>query len=382
MGDGEAFEHILGALHEVALDRSQWSKANALIHDTLGVCGSTMAFSEGASEEDIRIYFARVFYGGERHWELERLYFGTYYPIDERIPRFRTLPDGRLFHNTDLYTEQELKTSEAYHALGTYGRARNAVNVRLDGPDGSRITWFIHDPVGQPDWSSRQLDAIRRLLPHIRQTVGVQQVLADAAALGVTMGEMLEATGVGIVQLDARGRIIAANDRARNLLQAGDGLVDRGGLLCARMTHDNDGLQRLLNRALPPFGALGAGGSMMVRRPGSRPPLALHINPVGPREADSRMLWPVAALALVVDPAGDVSVDPDVVADSLGLTRMESRVAVLLAVGMNVREIAAATGRGESTIRTHVKHIFAKHGLTRQMDLVRLVRSLAGARGS
>ncbi len=35
-------------------------------------------------------------------------------------------------------------------------------------------------------------------------------------------------------------------------------------------------------------------------------------------------------------------------------------------------------GRKESTIRTHVKHIFTKHGLTRQVDLVRLVLALAG----
>ena len=54
-------------------------------------------------------------------------------------------------------------------------------------------------------------------------------------------------------------------------------------------------------------------------------------------------------------------------------------MAVLLAEGMSVREIAAATGRGESTIRSHVKHMFARHGLSRQADLVRLVLSLAGA---
>ena len=39
----------------------------------------------------------------------------------------------------------------------------------------------------------------------------------------------------------------------------------------------------------------------------------------------------------------------------------------------------AATGRRESTIRSHVKHMFAKHGLSRQADLVRLVLSLASA---
>ena len=46
---------------------------------------------------------------------------------------------------------------------------------------------------------------------------------------------------------------------------------------------------------------------------------------------------------------------------------------------MNVGEIAAATGRRESTIRSHVKHMFAKHGLSRQAELVWLVLSLAGA---
>ena len=57
---------------------------------------------------------------------------------------------------------------------------------------------------------------------------------------------------------------------------------------------------------------------------------------------------------------------------------MESRVAVLLAEGMNVAEVAAATGRKESTIRWHVKRMFVKHHLSRQSDLVRLVQSLGG----
>ena len=76
--------------------------------------------------------------------------------------------------------------------------------------------------------------------------------------------------------------------------------------------------------------------------------------------------------------AGGV-VDPAVTAAALDLTVMEGRVAVLLARGMSVRETAAATGRKESTIRSHVKHIFAKHGLSRQAELVRLVLLLAGA---
>ena len=106
-------------------------------------------------------------------------------------------------------------------------------------------------------------------------------------------------------------------------------------------------------------------------------PLVLHVNPLDQRQADCRS-WPVAALVLVVDPRSDTRIDPDLVAESLGLTPMENRVAVMMAEGKAVREIAAATGRKESTIRWHVRHIFTKHGITRQAELVRLVLSMAG----
>ena len=70
-------------------------------------------------------------------------------------------------------------------------------------------------------------------------------------------------------------------------------------------------------------------------------------------------------------------IDPAMVAEVLGLTKIESRVAVLLAEGESVREIALAMNRKEGTIYWHVKNIFAKHGLSRQAELVRFVSSLA-----
>ena len=378
MSEREAFERILDSLHEAALDRARWSSASALIDEALGTHGSSMVFGDGDCAEDIRIYFAWSFFRGRRLRKLQREYFEVYYPLDERVPRVRHLPDGQLFHITDLYTEQELKTSAAYNELLLRAHAQNSINVRLDGPNGSRIVWVVNDPVGGDGWSSAQLDSIRRLLPHIRQTVRIQQALGAAGALGATLKELLDTIGLGIVQLDARGRIVAANDRARDVLRTGRGLFDEGGFLYARTPEDDANLQGLLTRALPPFGAQGAGGSTLVRRSAALPPLVLHVNPVGRQETDSR-IWPVAALVVVVDPASGTDIDARVAAAALGLTGMESRVAVLLARGMSVREIAAATGRNESTIRSHVKHMFTKHRLSRQADLVRLVQSLAGA---
>ena len=355
-----SFERILAALHKAALDPADWSGAAGLLDEALGTHGSTLACGDGETDEDFRLYFMWTCLRGQRRQDLERIWLETYLHLDEGVPRLRRLPFNRLIPVTDLYTEAEQKTSAAYNVLRTLGRAGNGIDVRLPGPDGLRIMWQVNDPVDGEGWSSWQLDRIRRLMPHIRQTVHVRQTLAGAGALGATLTDMLEASGLGVVQLDARGRIAAANDRARDLLRAGNGLFDRDGFLSARARRDNDSLQRLLGRALPPSGAQAAGGSTIVRRPGALPPLVLHVNPVGGQETD-RPVWPVAAIVLVVDPAGGASVDPAVAAAALGLTGMESRVAVRLARGMSVKEIAAATGRKESTIRTHVKHMFANH---------------------
>lgn len=377
MGERGTFERLLTTLHAAALDDADWPSASGLIDEALRVQGNTMAYGDIQSGEDILFYFAGVFFHGQRQPEMERQYFQDYYLVDERVPRVRALPDGELTHSLDLYTEKELTTSPVYNEYLDRVHAQNGIHFRLDGPCGSSILWIVHDPVRGGDWSSNQLDSMRRLLPHLRQYVRIRQALAGAGALGASLMELLDANEPGIIQLDQRGRILEMNDHARGLLGTGDGLFDRGGFLFARQSEDNAHLQGLLKHALFPFGTPGVSGTTMVRRERALP-LVLHVNPVDRRQTDLRV-WPVAALVLIVDPAGGLRVDPVIVGATLGLTKMESQVAVSLAEGMNVREIAASMGRKESTIRSHVKQTYTKLGLSRRVDLLRLVLSLAGA---
>ena len=381
MRDSGAFDRIVASLHEVSLDYSRWSSAAGLIDEALGIHGSSMIFADGDADEDIRVFFAWTLYRGEPHPELERLYYENFYPIDERPPRIRKAPDSRLLHMTEVYTADELKKSPAYNALRTHGLGGNGINIRLDGPRNSRITWVVHDPVDGGGWTSTQCDTIQRLLPHVRHAVTVQQTLSGAGALGTNLAGLLDGTGLGTIQLDARGRIHAANDQALAVLRTGDLLSDENGFLSARPPRTNDELQRLLGRALPAFGTKAdedsrEGGSMILKPEGPLPPVALHVNPIAGQERNYPV-WPVAALVLIVDPARRTTVDPTLVAATLGLSPMQSQVAVHMAGGMSVPAIAAKMGRQISTIRSHVKAIYGRLGLTRQQELVRLVRSLA-----
>ncbi|MDE0389152.1 MAG: LuxR C-terminal-related transcriptional regulator, partial [Rhodospirillales bacterium] len=375
MSGQELFERIFESLHEAVLDDAHWPATAGLIDEAIGSKGNFLVFGERRSRDDVEILFKRFCYRGERNEYHERLYYDAYHSRDERIPRFRLLPDSRLVHVAELYTDQERKTSPAFNEAMPLGETQNGLNVRLDGPDGSHIGWQAADPVDGDGWSSAQVETIERLLPHIRQFVRVRQSLVSARALGSSVTRLLDSTRFGVIQLDRRGRIMAANDRARDILRKSDGLSDRGGLLCASTPAGDAALQKILNRALPRFGGQGASGTMMVKRSVVSPGLVLHTMPVSDERTDMHPRG-VAALVLVVDPASRARIDPALVGTLLGLTPAESHVAVMLAQGYTIRQIAIETGRSEGTIRWHIKHIFGKLGVSRQVDLVQLVMSL------
>lgn len=63
--------------------------------------------------------------------------------------------------------------------------------------------------------------------------------------------------------------------------------------------------------------------------------------------------------------------------DDYGLTPTEVRVALHLADGGTVASCAEAQGVAESTVRTHLKSVFAKAGVSRQAQLAAIVRGQA-----
>lgn len=376
MSSRGSIEGILASLHETMLDDSNWEATSALIDDALGSKGNFLVLGDGALQDDIEIFLAWFCLRGQRRWDLERLYYDIYHSIDERLPRLRQLPDRQIVHTPSLYTESEMKTSPAYNEALVLSCSRDGLDVRLDGPYGSRIGWSIGDPIDGDGWSSAQVETVERLLPHLRQFVRVRQALINARALGSTVTALLENTRCGIIHLDPRGRIVAANDRAQSLLRARDGLADEDGYLHASTPADDTRLQTLLANALPRFGSQGVSGTMTVNRSAHSTRLALHATPVSDREMEWRPSR-IAAVVMIVDPVGHTRIEAEHVSAVLGLTPAEGRVALMLAHGNTIGDIAVAIGRSATTIRWHLRHIFVKLGISRQSELVKLVVSIA-----
>ena len=121
MNPQDRFDRILTSVHDAAFDDLLWPAASALIDEACGSKGNCLVSGDGASPDRVVIFFARFCYRGQLHPEWQREYFEV--------------------HASSLYTEEEKKTSAAWNDALFRSDTRDSLNVRLDGPEGSRIVW-------------------------------------------------------------------------------------------------------------------------------------------------------------------------------------------------------------------------------------------------
>ena len=82
------------------------------------------------------------------------------------------------------------------------------------------------------------------------------------------------------------------------------------------------------------------------------------------------------ALLIFHNPREQAELDGFIVAEMFDLSPAEAKVAVALARGKSPDEIAAAGRIAISTVRAQIKSIFAKTGVSRQSELVALLRGM------
>ncbi|WBU52621.1 LuxR C-terminal-related transcriptional regulator [Paracoccus sp. SCSIO 75233] len=86
-------------------------------------------------------------------------------------------------------------------------------------------------------------------------------------------------------------------------------------------------------------------------------------------------LEPVFA-ALIFPSAHAGLLGAELVADAIGLTPAEAKLAALLAEGLRPDEIGSAMGIAKPTVNYHLRNIYQKCGYSRQSDLINMLRAV------
>lgn len=211
--------------------------------------------------------------------------------------------------------------------------------------------------------------------PHVANAITLADQLGTLRSFERFSSAVLEALPQAVFALDSAGLVRFANARARQMLAAADGIGMEAGSLTTAIAADQSRLDALIAGAASATPA-GSGGWSRVARPSGRLPYVLFVSPLV-NDDDELLASSCRVLVLVHDFSEARSVDVHVLTSIFGLTETEARLASAIAFGHSVESAAAVLNMQTATARSHLKSIFAKTGVHRQQDLVRLLTSLS-----
>lgn len=228
---------------------------------------------------------------------------------------------------------------------------------------------------------SAKFDCNRRVaqvMPHWARAARMQHrnfELSGLASLGLASLDTLD-FGVMVLQADMRVRY--ANSWAEALVQADTNLALDNGVLCAHPESLQSVLTRLLDSAVHGgrHGGAAAGSWMHITSGGQ--PVPIIVMPLVSRQpVEGPWQLPMAMMLLGNSESRSV-LDAAVLTSLFGLSRKESIIAIRLAAGETLNEIAEREFLSPHTVRVHIRDTLRKTGTHRQSELVRLLHLLPG----
>jgi DNA-binding CsgD family transcriptional regulator len=172
----------------------------------------------------------------------------------------------------------------------------------------------------------------------------------------------------GVIALDATGAVLIANLDARHVLEDGHSLRVRDRRLEFVDPYLNDRLSHLLAaRARASTDVRGFVARLQQDK--GEGLLRVLVTPLGNHTANSD----IAVLIFVFDTHGERVISHEVLRDLYDLTAAQAAVAAYLFEGHRVEQTAQRLGLSINTVRSHLKHIFAKCEVQSQAELMHLL---------
>lgn len=190
----------------------------------------------------------------------------------------------------------------------------------------------------------------------------------------------MEHAAEAVIFTDGMGRVVHLNAAAQRLIDRSEGLsILSDGSLATFDTASAQKLSNLIERAAKAtLGELDfSGDTVAIRRSRARVPLLVSVSTLSRPLLASHSVRQVYAMITFSDPDTPAPSLLDPVATVFRLTQAERRVVAGVLEGLKAREIAARLGNSINTVNTHVKRVYAKTGVRRHGDLIRLCMQLA-----
>ena len=368
MQELEEISSLTGEIYDAALNPALWVGVLAKCVRFVGGAGAALFSKDAASKTGDVAY----------HVGIEPYYRQLYF---EKIIKLDPLTIGQFYAEVeepvavaDIMAYDEFLQTRAYREWGQPQGIVDVLNVALDKTATSAAMFcvFRHARDGRVDDEMRR--RMRLIVPHMRRSVLIGRVIDLGTAEAASFADTLDGISDGIVLVDAFGRIVHANASGHALLAEGSVLSAAGRKLVANDASAEQALHDVFLAAASGDAAVGVKGIAvpLTARSGERH--VAHVLPLtsGARRRAGTSYAAVAAV-FVHKAALETPSPPEVIARTFNLTPSELRVLLGIVEVGGVPETAMALGIAETTVKTHLRRLYAKTGTGRQAELVKLV---------
>jgi DNA-binding CsgD family transcriptional regulator/PAS domain-containing protein len=275
--------------------------------------------------------------------------------------------------------EDELRRSRFFRQWAeVQGIHQTLQSVALLEP--TRLAIFgVNRHIDQGPFAAAELGLMRRLAPHIRRSFIISDLLGLHTAERNSFSAVLETIAKGIFIVGNAGVLLHANAAAKSLMEQKTLIKLEQGQLQAVDTAATAELLSAVRAARERSTAIGATGiGIPLRGPKNQFAIA-HVLPLAYGDIRPRLL-PQAHAAVFITLGGPTRFDDlNAIVRSFEFTPAEARLVEQILNGSTVKEAAVALKVSETTIKTHLSHVFMKTGVSRQLDLVNLLQRLLPA---
>lgn len=368
------FNELIGKIYDCAIEPEGWTDTLTEIRDRFDFAYLSLHFMTfPASYPRTRQKHMIVTTDWDPHWleEVQRLApdipdFDKLLACDIDAPttQLRQTPEA-VFHQTRFYREW----------VAPQGLADSChTNVLRRGSMTAQLVGAVHDrraPLADED-----LRLVGLLSPHIRRALVISDLLDLTQAQVQVYQSLLDHLSVAVFLLEDDARVAYCNAAADTLLSTTSCLVLRQHRLQAASAPH----ARKLDEAIARISAndparLGLWGNGMVLPGRDGAAVVAYLLPLG--ASDRRRALGDGLAALVVTAAGDARPPAVEVLTALsGLTVSEARVALSIADGDGIEDIAARQGIAVATVRKHLANAFDKTDARSQASLGAFVNRL------
>jgi DNA-binding CsgD family transcriptional regulator/PAS domain-containing protein len=366
------FVAAVEAIYDAAPDPSLWPQALSAITDHFGDVGTIMMWRR--TDGRFGTIVSPSLAAAQKDYEENK--------GDLRdLPAQRLMEHGYLLHSDtavdyDVISQHEIETHPFYTEFSARHGIRWHTAIAV-APDPEVAVWIAlqRGPDKKPYSESELVDAAQ-LGRHIEKSLRLSIRLFDSELTNLGLGEALGRVNVGVFALDSQRRVIFSNAAAKALVGREIEIV-QGQLRLGTGAERAQADAALARTADARPDELSANPKpILLRRAAPQRPLVVYVLPSSPRGVPEHFLTNTRNLVLVIEPKPHDPADPAIVRDLLGLTLGEARISALIAAGIAPRKVSEQLGITEETVRTVLKRVYAKVGVSRQNELTALLSRL------